>query len=469
MKGYTIYRNDFTGGDRAQGGVAILVHDSVYSNPIALTTQLQAVAVTAYLPFAITLCCSYIPPPSHVTRYDMEALLNQLSAPFILGGDFNAHHVDWGSQISDQRGYVLADFIQFNDVSLLNTNQMTHFTSHSGTLSAIDLILCTPLLSIDLELKVLQDLYGSDHFPLQLDFLNYSRPQNPGQGWRLAQADWGKYQNLSEEALLKVDFTSSLDPNVLVNAVRKCMLDAAYSCIPTTSGKQRRHPVPWWNKECFLAIKAKKVAFRRLDKFPTVENLLNYNRERAKTRRVVKESKRRSWNEYVTSINYSTPSTTVWKKIKSISGRPVNTIPAIRNGGQLVTSPTDVVSILGRHFASVSSNARYDAEFLAKKQQCEAKVLNFRSDNDETYNKAFNMWELRTAINSLRRTSVGEDKLHNDMFVHLTDPSLEVILLFFNILWLSDIFPDEWRTAILIPILKPGMTRPCLDRIDLSL
>jgi ribonuclease HI len=456
VKGYTLHRLDYTAGERAQGGVAILVHDSVFAIPLVLASRLQVVAVMAHVPTPTTFCCVYLPPPLNVTRLDLEALIFQLPGPFILAGDFNAHHVDWGSTVSDPRGCMVTDFLQHNDVSLLNTDQMTHFTSYSGSLSAIDLVLCTPMLLLDLELLVVDDLHGSDHFPLQLTYHAYNRPFNPGQGWKLAKADWGKFQELSEEALLKVDFTCSRDPNALVNAVGDCIMAAASASIPVTSCKQRRHPVPWWNVECAIAVKARKASYRRLSKYPTVDNLQAFQRQRAKTRRVIKLNKKRSWIEYVSTITHSTPSTTVWKKVKAISGRPVNTIPAIRDNGQIITTPHDVASVLGRHFASVSSNARYDADFLIRKQRCEARPLDFHSENTEPYNRAFNIWELRTALRSLRRTSVGEDNLHNDMFLHLTEASLEIILLFFNVLWLSDIFPDEWRNAILIPILKPG-------------
>jgi hypothetical protein len=47
---------------------------------------------------------------------------------------------------------------------------MTHYTAHTGAFSAIDLAMCTPSLSLDLELEVIDDLYGCDHFPLLLRF-----------------------------------------------------------------------------------------------------------------------------------------------------------------------------------------------------------------------------------------------------------------------------------------------------------
>lgn len=344
-----------------------MVHDSVHATHVNINSRLQVIAVTAHLTTPITLCSIYIPPSFNFTRGDMEAVIAQLPRPFILAGDFNAHHVDWGSTTSDRRGDVVADFVQNANISLLNSDQLTHFTSYTGTLSAIDLVMCTPILSLDFEFITLDDLHGSDHFPLEIRFANNRPVFRPEQRWKLHQADWGKYQDLSESALQKVDFTRFRDSSELLAEVCQCLLDAAFVAIPLTAGKQCHQSVPWWNEECANAIKARKKAYRQFNTYPTSENLIAFKRLKAKARYIIKQSKKNSWRDYVSTITHRTNSSTVWKKIKSICGRPMSSIPAILNNGVLVTSPHDVVSVIASHFASVSSNARYDAAFLQRK------------------------------------------------------------------------------------------------------
>ena len=67
-------------------------------------------------------------------------------------------------------------------------------------------------------------------------------------------------------------------------------------------------------------MQEKKRAYRRAVKFPTVENLVNYKITRAKSRRIFRESKRRSFRDFVSKINSQTPLNRVWKMIRKLKG-----------------------------------------------------------------------------------------------------------------------------------------------------
>jgi len=45
----------------------------------------------------LTICNIYVPPSSVLDEQSLTSLLQQLPPPFILMGDFNAHHLLWGS------------------------------------------------------------------------------------------------------------------------------------------------------------------------------------------------------------------------------------------------------------------------------------------------------------------------------------------------------------------------------------
>ena len=66
------------------------------------------------------------------------------------------------------------------------------------------------------------------------------------------------------------------------------------------------------------------------------------------------------------------------------------------------------------------------------------------------------MGEFETVSNTCTGSSPGIDELHYDMFKKLNFTQKSTILAYFNYLFLNDLFPDSWRTAIVIPILKPG-------------
>ena len=76
--------------DRATGGVALLIDNSYLFSEVQLNTPLQAVAARVTSSKAVTVCNIYIPPSVDVSLSDLEQLIQQLPAPVVLVGDFNA-------------------------------------------------------------------------------------------------------------------------------------------------------------------------------------------------------------------------------------------------------------------------------------------------------------------------------------------------------------------------------------------
>ena len=82
--------------------------------------------------------------------------------------------------------------------------------------------------------------------------------------------------------------------------------------------------------------------------------------------------------------------------------------------------------------------------------------MNFKSQNNEIYNKDFNLDELVEAIQLSHDSATGPDEIHFQMLKHLPDTSLVTLLNIFNYIWTIRKFPDGWLYATIIPIPKPG-------------
>ena len=158
----------------------------------------MAVKVTAHK--TITLCSVYLLPCNHFNfnSKDLQNVIDELPSPFILMGDFNGHHTLLGCEDVNNRGQQLEDLILKNYLILLNDKSHTYFHSASGTTS-IDLTLCSPSLFLDFSWKVGPDPCGSDHFPILLE--NDGPPFERVQRWKLAKANWDKFQHLCSTRL----------------------------------------------------------------------------------------------------------------------------------------------------------------------------------------------------------------------------------------------------------------------------
>ena len=169
-RGYQAYYSspDPAGGHR--GGCAILVSSTsnIPSTRFPLHSQLEAVAVQLHLQRLYTVCCLYLPPGRAVSREEVLALIDELPPPFLLLGDFNARNHLWGDSITDPRGAIMESIISERDLSILNTGEPTHNHVQTDSYSVLDLSICTSNVSIDFMWEVLNDLHGSDHYPVVL-------------------------------------------------------------------------------------------------------------------------------------------------------------------------------------------------------------------------------------------------------------------------------------------------------------
>ena len=80
-----------------------------------------------------------------------------------------------------------------------------------------------------------------------------------------------------------------------------------------------------------------------------------------------------------------------------------------------------------QHYANVSSASQYARHTTAHLRNALA-ACDFRSDNLETYNQPFTLYELKLSISKSGNTSVGPDLLHYTFFKNLSEQGLQNLL-----------------------------------------
>lgn len=188
-----------------------------------------------------------------------------------LKNDFNAHSKLWGCKHNDTRGNRIKYFIEKHNLCYFNDKTPTHLDPRVRTTSAIDLSLCHSSIYLDISWRVGEDLNGSDHFPIFLDH-SLSTPHYKIPKWKLHRANWKLYHQLCEETTTQ-SITGADDP---VDKFSQNILDIAEKCIPKSSADPNRPHLPWFSKECKLAIKEKRKALDFFRKHPTHTNMLQY-------------------------------------------------------------------------------------------------------------------------------------------------------------------------------------------------
>ncbi|GBM65938.1 hypothetical protein AVEN_152155-1 [Araneus ventricosus] len=129
-------------------------------------TQTQAVAIRIQMQSFVTVCSLYLPPSERISQTDLSNLIYQLPSPFIILGDLNGHSPFWCSTDSNSRGLQIEQLLADYNLCLLNSDEKTHFHLSTRTFHSDGLAISSPSLLPFLNLTVDNDLYNSDHFPL---------------------------------------------------------------------------------------------------------------------------------------------------------------------------------------------------------------------------------------------------------------------------------------------------------------
>ena len=340
----------------------------------------------------------------------------------------------------------------------------THFSLAHGTYSSIDMTICSPNIADLFEWTVHKELYNSDHFPIIINELpNFPLNTTNTPTLNLTKANWHRYKQCMPQQISHLvqpaEFIKS-DIHEIVETFNELIINTANHCIPSVTRTPFKRRVPWWNSDCRMAIASSHKAYYQFKRRPTEENRLQFLQARAKARRIVKQSKKESWLNFVKTLNSQTASKTIWTNIQKIRGRfrNNNTITLQNPETKLIIShPQSVTDLLADTFASASSDSNYEEEFRNFKNNSDTLELQTEyPTSSEAYNDTINFHELEDALSTCRSSSSGPDNIPYELLKQMPPEGKRYLLEIYNFLWTNKVFPDQWRSAIVVPIPKPN-------------
>ena len=455
---YNIMLSTPTRNDGHERGTAILIRKNIFSQQIALNTDLQAVAAKVYIGAKTYTICSLYLPHIATDKRDIKNLMNQLPQPFLILGDMNALSSLWSNDpniVTNSRGQIFQELLLEENISLLNDNNPTHYHIQTNTLSVIDLSICSSDCLLDFDYSVCPYLHGSDHYPVCINLKNVPIVTNKPERFNTRKADWSSFSDLTKTDANGDNFPSTAE---LVDFIVEVLINAANQSIPKTSTKIKKPPVPWYNNEIATAQQARNRAERALRHQYSIENKISYNRAKARCRYQIKKAKQESWRNYLSSINQFTPLSSIWKKVQKISGKFSPTPPPILKtpNNVIIQDVGDVANMLAESFSRTCSLNNCAPEFQRYKREKEKKRLDFTSGVRHEYNVPLTIEELKTALKCTSETAPGPDKITYSM-IKSSHKSLQQLLLgTYNRIYRTGEFPPQWGLSIVIPIAKPG-------------
>ena len=206
LRGYRAFNKNCQDAINASGGVAIYVKDNILTEELLVITNLEAIAVSISDPNKLTICNIYLPRSHNFNLAVFQQLTDQLPKPYIIVGDVNSHNTLWGLPNIDNRGKIVENWIENDNIILVNTGDPTHFNCSSGSFSTIDLSLCSAYIADRVVWSVDSDLFDSDHYPIHIKMNCGKNPCTPSSKplWKFKEAKWYRPSISQQQQTLKV-------------------------------------------------------------------------------------------------------------------------------------------------------------------------------------------------------------------------------------------------------------------------
>ncbi|GFX60213.1 putative RNA-directed DNA polymerase from transposon BS [Trichonephila clavipes] len=176
-------------------------------------------------------------------------------------------------------------------------------------------------------------------------------------------------------------------------------------------------------------------------------------------KKIYVQVKRSNWQNLCEKLDYRTSNTKLGKLAKQIDNlKPSNeeTNAIISDNGHVSVDVRESAEALVQHYTNESRLAfsSYDKHF-ARVTRNQVKSCRDRPADNPLFNVDFTLPELSYALQNLDTIkSPGPDSISGQFLSHLGILGRERLLYICNLSWKTRKLPRQWKSAIVIPILK---------------
>ena len=164
---------------------------------------------------------------------------------------------------------------------------------------------------MDFAWNIYDDTCGSDHFLIMIQSSEASNEKT--HRWKLDKANWQIFNEKCKNRLTHIETNHDI-----VEHFTEALIEITKEFVPKTSTPNKRNR-PWFDNKCQKAIRAALKRFQK--QHPTTSNLIDYNLNKAKARRVIKALKKECWQKYVSRQNSTSKPKAIWEMIQEIAGK----------------------------------------------------------------------------------------------------------------------------------------------------
>lgn len=453
LHNYVIYHTPHPDGG-AHGGSAVIIKQSIrhYQEAAFSEEYAQATAVAVFQNNTIlNIAAAYFPPKHNLKTLQYERFLNHFGQRFIIGGDFNAKHQDWGSSPANSinpspahtKGKELLQAIYKTHSFSTSACKPTYWpTDRRKKPDLLDFYIVKGLATNFLLTENLIDL-SSDHTPVLLT-ISTTVIQKKKKTLTSKATNWDKFrEELGQRIDLRVRLKTTNELEAQAASLIEAIREAAESATPDL--KNTAYQEITYPRQIREKIAERRRARRRWHSTRTPHDKNVFNKTSNQLRRLIKEVKLKTFKAYLAELRPTAEKDySLWKATRRIK-RPFVRIPPIRGEeGKWVRCDTEKAELFARHLSEV---------FQPHDIQSSIDPTPIYKTNQQI--RLFSPMEIAAEIDNMNpKKAPGIDEITPIILKELMRKAIVFVTYIFNACLRLEYIPACFKTAQIILIKK---------------
>ena len=372
-------------------------------------------------------------------KKDLLTLLNT-NTRTIIGTDLNARNTLWGNVKNNTNLAILSELSLLGSFTFEYPDSYT-VIPHRGNPSK-------PITIDDL---------NSDHFPI-LTEIDSSDP--PTKRFNYYQADWARFGQVIDLHIASTEVQTTSDIDEAIETLERAIKTAEKECIPEVIIRNKIIQLDTETKQLI----GKRNMLRR--QHQRTGNIIFKQQASFLSRLIsfkVDEIRNRNFANHLEKLK---PYSNAFWKIAKVYAKQPRPIPPLTVNGQTLIEATGKTDTLAKQFVSAHEignniNSHREVSVVSTVRSLDEPTITIPSDTRITVN------EVKATLRTLSNMKApGFDSIFNLLLKKLNTRALELLANLFSRCMELGYFPECWKCAKAIPILKPGKdpTKPASYR-----
>lgn len=444
IKNFNILRRDRTAHG---GGVAILIKNNIPYITVDVQNRTSIEHLAIKLINNIFIVAAYNNPRNIFTDLDLKTLTD-IGTKTLIIGDLNARHHTWKNHITNTNGRTLYKHITDKNMIVLHTEEPTHFPHNNATPTYIDIVINKNVNKIT-KLTTHTEL-TSDHNPIMFTLNDQHTDNTTTKCTSYKTTDWVKFRKTLNNNI-------NINKKIKTNSDVDMALAELTSAIINTKNKHTKQIKINFSKldlsqEIKNLIKARN-ALRRLDHRRVIQTIKpDINKLNKVIRQKIRQQLNQQWEDTLKSLKPGDKS--LWRITKSFRHKKEN-IPTLIKDNTNYMSDKQKADLIADSIEAVQQNNNISPLDNTVRQS----VIELQNKNDRPKKriKLTSPQEIKQTIRKLPNNKApGQDNIQNKDVKNLSTKALVQLTYIVNAMFALGYYPEAWKTALVVPILKPN-------------